>query len=88
MVAKNRVTPQKSRLETPNLNLGLKKVKMATKFNMATKNHVTPQNLWLRTPNLNLGPKSQNGRQIQHGHQKSCDTLKFMTQNPECLKVA
>ena len=52
-------------------------IKMATKFNMAAKNHVTPQNSLLRTPNLNLGSKSQNGLQIQHGHQKSCDTSKF-----------
>ena len=57
MAAKNHVEPQNSRLKTPNLNLGFKKVKMAAKFNMAAKNHVTPQNSWLKTPNLNFGPK-------------------------------
>ena len=51
---------------------------MTTKFNMAAKNHVAPQNSRLKTTNLNLGfKKSQNGRQIQHGCQKSCDTSKF-----------
>ena len=69
MAAKNHVTPQNSRLETQNLNLGFKKVKMAAKFNMAAKNHVTPQNSQLRAPNLNFGPKSPNGCQIQHGCQ-------------------
>ena len=29
------------------------------------------------------GENSQNGRQIQHGCQKSCDTSKFMTRKPE-----
>ena len=29
------------------------------------------------------GENSQNGRQIQHGFQKSCDTSKFMAQDPE-----
>ena len=32
---------------------------------------------------INLGPKSQNGRQIQHGRQKSCDTSKFTARDPE-----
>ena len=29
------------------------------------------------------GENSQNGRQIQHGCQKSCDTTKFNTQDPK-----
>ena len=29
------------------------------------------------------GENSQNGCQIQHGCQKSCDTSKFMAQDPE-----
>ena len=29
------------------------------------------------------GENSQNGRQIQHGCQKSCGTSKFTTQDPE-----
>ena len=29
------------------------------------------------------GENSQNGRQIQHGHQKSCDTSKFTARDPE-----